>query len=65
MLRARPAGVWAHHTTGPAPRGRFRHILPPGRDSGAGWCRHSTSRGREGASASVPRSSRATRRRVR
>ena len=44
MLRARPAGVRAHHTTGPAPRRRFRHNLPPGRDSGPDWCRRSTSR---------------------
>lgn len=32
MLRARPAGVRAHHTTGATPRGLFRQLPPPARD---------------------------------
>ena len=65
MLRARPAGVRVHHTTGAAPRRRFRHLACASRDSGPDWCRRSTARPHEGASASVSTSSRATRRRVR
>ena len=65
MLRARPAGVRVHRTTGAAPRRRFRRLRPSGRDSAPEWCRRSTARPHEGASASVSTSSRATRRRVR
>ena len=32
MLRAWPAGVRAHHTTGATPRGLFRQLPPPARD---------------------------------
>ena len=64
MLRARPAGVRVHRTTGAAPRRRFRHLACASRDSGPDWCRRSTARPHEGASASVSSSCRATRRRV-